>query len=69
MSPANTRKLLQWGHFAASGVIGTYLYSPWSAHPVLSGLTLYVVFPAMALSGLWMWNQGRINRFLRRRNA
>lgn len=65
MTPAVTRRALQWGHLAASGMIGTYLYSPWSSNPVFAGIFLYGVFPAMAVSGLWMWNQGRINRWLK----
>lgn len=65
MKPARTRRLVVWFHFFSSLVIGTYLYSPLSADPTFKAVTLYVVFPAMALSGLWMWNMGRINRYLR----
>jgi len=46
-------------------MIGIYLYSPWSADPIFSAVVLYGVFPAMAASGLWMWNQGLINRWLK----
>lgn len=62
MSPAKTRRSLRWGHIVASLVLGTYLYSPWSQEPVFAAIVLYAVFPLMALSGLWMWNQGRIAR-------
>lgn len=66
MSPVMLRKALRWGHLIASGVLGTYLYSPWSENPVFAALVLYGVFPAMAVSGLWMWNQGRIGRLFKR---
>ena len=65
MSPATLRKVLRWGHMAASLVLGAYLYSPWSADPVFAAIVHYAVFPLMALSGLWMWNQGRIARLFR----
>jgi hypothetical protein len=65
MTPAVTRRVLRWGHLAASGTIGLYLYSPWSADPIISAVVLYGVFPVMAVSGLWMWNQGLINRWLK----
>lgn len=65
MSQASLRKALRWSHIIASGVLGTYLYSPYGSDPVFSAITLYVVFPIMGLSGLWMWNQGRIAKLFR----
>ena len=62
MAPATLRRTLRWGHIVASLVLGTYLYSPWSQQPAFAAVVLYGVFPFMALSGLWMWNQGRIAR-------
>lgn len=62
------RQFLTWGHFFASLVIGAYLYSPLRSDPVFQALTLYVVFPMMALSGLVMWNMGRFARLFRRSN-
>ena len=69
MTPATLRKFLTWGHFIASLVIGTYLYSPWSTYPVFKAVTLYIVFPGMALSGLIMWNMGRILRAFGKRRT
>lgn len=69
MPPVMLRRVLRWGHLIASGVIGTYLYSPLSDDPIFYALTAYVVFPAMALSGLWMWNQGRIGRMFKRASS
>ena len=69
MKPVQIRKFLAWGHFIASLVIGTYLYSPLSADPVFKAITLYGVFPLMALSGLIMWNLGRVARLFDRRGV
>ena len=65
MNVSAMRRFLTWGHFLASLIIGTYLYSPLSADPVFAAVTMYIVFPLMALSGLWMWNMGRILKWLR----
>lgn len=65
MKPVVVRRILRWGHIIASGLLGAYLYSPWSANPTFSAIVLYVAFPAMAVSGLWMWNQGRIARLFK----
>lgn len=69
MKPVQIRKFLTWGHFVASLVIGTYLYSPLSAAPLFKVVTLYGVFPLMALSGLIMWNLGRVSRLFSKRNV
>ncbi|MBO9424506.1 hypothetical protein J7444_07235 [Labrenzia sp. R4_1] len=60
MSPMTFRRTLRWTHIAASAVVGTYLYSPFSAEPVFAAITLYAVFPLMGLSGLAMWQQNRL---------
>lgn len=62
MTSSALRQLLRWLHIAASAIIGTYLYSPWSDNAVFAALTLYVVFPLMALSGLAMWRQAAVAR-------
>ena len=68
MSASAVRKTLRWGHITGSVILGTYLYSPFSANPGFAAITLYIVFPIMALSGVWMWQQGRINRLFRGRS-
>ncbi len=59
-SPAALRRALRWLHLAAAAVIGTYLYSPWAGNAAFSALALWVAFPAMALSGIAMWQQRRL---------
>lgn len=67
MTAATFRTILRWGHIAAAAVIGTYLYSPWGNDPAFTALIAYGVFPAMAVSGLLMWQQGRVMRMFTRR--
>lgn len=66
MAPPRIRMLLRLVHLIGSGFLGTYLYSPWSTNRVFAGAILYVVFPLMAGTGIWMWQQGRIARALGR---
>jgi hypothetical protein len=64
MSSASLRRVVRLLHVAAACALGTYLYSPlidatWAARVLQVG-----VFPAMALSGLVMWQQARLRRWL-----
>lgn len=66
MKAASLRTYLRWLHIAGGLIIGTYLYSPWSANAAFAALTLYVVTPTVVLSGIAMWKQGPLMRFFRR---
>lgn len=64
MSSASLRRVVRLLHLAAACALGTYLYSPlidatWAARVLQLG-----VFPAMAVSGLVMWQQARLRRWL-----
>jgi hypothetical protein len=64
MSSASLRRGVRLLHIAAACALGTYLYSPlidatWAARVLQLG-----VFPAMAVSGLVMWQQARLRRWL-----
>lgn len=65
MTAANLRKALRWFHILGGLVLGTYLYSPWGTDPIFTTITLFVVTPAMVISGVWMWKQGAISRLFR----
>lgn len=69
MSPTKLRKILTWGHFIAALIVGAYLYSPLSADPAFEAITLYAVFPMMAVSGIVMWNMSRVIRVFGARRA
>ena len=61
MTPMTQRSLVRTLHLIGSGLIGWALYGS-------SDLTLtiaqWAVFPALVLSGLWIWKQGAIVRWL-----
>lgn len=64
MSSVSLRRAVRLLHITAACALGTYLYSPlidvtWAARVLQIG-----VFPAMALSGLAMWQQARLRRWL-----
>ncbi|WOE76161.1 hypothetical protein [Alterisphingorhabdus coralli] len=66
MGAAALRKTLRWLHIIGGLILGTYLYSPWGSDPVFTFATLYIIIPAMAISGIWMWQQAAISRLFRR---
>ena len=67
MTPVALRSLLRWMHIAAGLLIGAYVYSPLNEIAAMRDALMYVVLPFLALSGLVMWQQGPIRRFLTRR--
>lgn len=66
MTAATLRKTLRWFHIVGGLILGTYLYSPWGSDPTFTAVTLFVVTPAMAVSGIWMWKQAAVSRFFRK---
>lgn len=66
MTATTFRSSLRWFHIVGGLIVGTYLYSPWSANAAFAAVALYVVTPALVLSGLAMWKQGALMRLFRR---
>lgn len=62
MAPMKQRSLLRTLHLVGSGLIGWALYG---SSAVGMSLAQWVAFPALALSGVWMWKQGAISRFFK----
>ena len=58
------RKALRGGHILASQALGTFLSPPLSADPIFRGVLLYAAFPFMVITGLRIWNQGRLARLI-----
>jgi hypothetical protein len=47
---------IRYGHLAASPFVGAFVYSPaLREHPVFAPLVQAVVFPLVAVLGLWLW--------------
>jgi hypothetical protein len=66
MNASLLRRTLRWTHIATAVVLGTFLYSPLATEPAFVALTKFVAFPAMGLTGIAMWQQGRLARLMRR---
>jgi hypothetical protein len=67
MTLSRQRQWLRFGHLTASVLLGTFIYSPFREDPVLIAIMQFAVFPVLAVSGAWMWQQGRLSRLRRAR--
>lgn len=65
MNAASIRTILRWGHIGEAAFLGIYLYSPLHADPLWTDIARYVAFPLAGVSGIWMWQQGRIAKWMR----
>ena len=69
MSNAVKRSILRWVHLVLAIPIAGYVYSPFGKLPDYAGPTRYVFFPAMVLTGLWMWKGPAVRRLFAGRPA
>ncbi|HZG09607.1 MAG TPA: hypothetical protein VEZ70_11570 [Allosphingosinicella sp.] len=69
MTLSQQRQWLRFGHLIASALLGMFIYSPLREDPLLIATIQFLVFPALALSGVWMWQQARLSRFQRARSS
>jgi hypothetical protein len=67
MSNKQLRQFLRLFHSVVAIVLGLFIYGPWGDGSLLEASIQYVIFPALALSGLLMWQQPRLNKLMRRR--
>lgn len=61
------RSIMRWIHILGSIIIGTYIYSPYTSDPTFSLVVQVGVIPVLGLSGILMWQQGRVMKWLRQR--
>ncbi len=64
MNARTYRSSVRWIHLGLSGVLGTWIYSPWSGNPIFDASIKWLVFPFLGLTGFALWQQGRVLRFL-----
>lgn len=64
MSNATRRSILRWIHIILSIPIAGYIYSPFEVIPNYAPATRFVFFPAIALTGLWMWKGHLLRRLV-----
>ncbi len=63
MKETTRRLIFRSIHLVLSIPIIGYIYSPFDVIPNYAPATRFVFFPAMVLSGLWMW-KGHVVRLL-----
>lgn len=68
MNAASIRTVFRWVHLVLAIALGAYFYSSLRSDPFWTDVMRFLIFPMFAITGLGMWQQGRINRFLRRKS-
>jgi uncharacterized protein (DUF2141 family) len=63
MKVSTERMLIRWFHIIASIPVVGYIYGPVSQNPHAVTAVRYVIFPAIVLSGLWLWKGRAIRNF------
>ena len=63
ITPGQLRRVERRMHLFAGAVLLAYLYAPFGAE--LEDIIRFVVFPALALTGIAMWQAARVRRALR----
>jgi hypothetical protein len=62
MKPSTERKLFRWFHIIISIPVIGYIYGPVSQLATPSLLVKTIFFPAVVLSGFWLWLGQRIKK-------
>jgi len=69
MKDATKRSIVRWMHLVFSIPIIGYIYSPFQELPNYAPIVRYIAFPAIALSGLWMWKGHVVRRLISKTSA
>ncbi|WP_394134981.1 hypothetical protein [Aliivibrio fischeri] len=64
MKGQTVRLFLRWVHILGVLLIGAALYSPLKSNDLFMDLTLYILVPIVAISGVSMWQQGKLMKLL-----
>ncbi len=62
MREITKRRIFRTIHLVLAIPIIGYIYSPFAVLPDYAPATRFVFFPAIALSGLWMWKGHLVRR-------
>jgi hypothetical protein len=63
------RVIFRWIHIICAIPITGYIYSPFEVLPDYATPTRFVFFPAMVVTGLWMWKGHLVRRLVSTRQA
>ena len=64
MTPVTFRSVVRWFHIFEGLFIGAYFYSPLSDLSWSEPLIKFVLIPLLVLSGLAMWKQAKLLKWL-----
>jgi thiosulfate reductase cytochrome b subunit len=60
------RQILRWVHIVCALFVGAALYSPLQNNEAFMTLTLFGLVPIVAITGIMMWKQGKLMKFVNR---
>lgn len=66
MSNRQLRMIIRWVHIIGGSLTATFIYAPWGQEALFVGLMRWGVIPLLILSGLVLWQQGRLTKRLQR---
>lgn len=69
MSNKQLRQLMRALHLIGAVMLGALIYGPWGDGSTLELIIQLVIFPALTVSGLIMWQQPRLAKLRRRSEA
>jgi len=69
MNMPSQRTIFPWIHVILSIPVYGYIYSPFDKLPGYATPARFVFFPAMVLTGLWMWKGHVLQRLVSKRSA
>ena len=64
MSPTRFRTVLRWFHIFVALFVGAYFYSPLATVSWSLPLIKYALVPLLVVSGLAMWKQAKVLKWL-----
>lgn len=60
------RQVLRWVHILCALLVGAALYLPLKTNEAFMTLVLFVLVPLVAITGVMMWKQGKVMKFINR---
>jgi hypothetical protein len=69
ISTETQRKICRWLHLLLAVPIMGYIYSPFDKIPDYAPMTRYVFFPAIVVTGLWMWKGHVVTRMFAKKTG
>ncbi|OGX27806.1 MAG: hypothetical protein A2705_05135 [Omnitrophica WOR_2 bacterium RIFCSPHIGHO2_01_FULL_52_10] len=68
MNEARLRAILRWIHIILGLTIMCYVYSPWATKASFQIFIKFIVVPAIAITGIWIWKFSAFNKLFRRKH-